>query len=187
MNARSFFRYARVLSFGALMCACGGDAGRFGHARSYVPYADEEEQGYGDFRLAGARGDPDFYFRNPVRTFGTVVRRVLAPGGVTLVLRQRELASANICTAENADAWMREDPPKPPESACRVAVTDWRLPLIRAVFSERNGAAPELLPGSLLMLVGFIDYMDGEPVIAVTAYRAWPKDEFRVDQVTRFD
>ncbi|MDX2055505.1 MAG: hypothetical protein SFV15_24090 [Polyangiaceae bacterium] len=191
MNARSFFRYAEGLSLGALMCACGEGAGRYGHARSYVPYADEAELTYLEFRLAGARNDPASFFRNRARIFGTVVRRVSAPGAVTLVLRQRELAPGNTCISKNKDAWMQED--KPPESTCRVTVTDERLPLIRAVFGEGAGAAPELLPGDLVMLVGLIDYMDGEPVIAASAYRAWPKGEFimwestALSRLARFD
>ncbi len=159
--------------------ACCSDAGPFGHAARYVPLKGEPSEAQRtEFRLVGARVEKDYWNRLPVSATGIVMASEDVAGEKVLVLRQRRLSYWNSCPSDH-------DPTEvyvPPESVCRVMVSEQRFPFIRISLGKLD--FPEkatVLPGVLLRVYGRVEYRRGEPQIRVSMYRMWPPGEFLIN------
>ncbi|GEM_PF-1262002 len=158
--------------------ACCSNAGPFGHASQYVPLEGEpSESQRTEFRLVGARVEKDYWNRHRVSATGIVVASEDVAGERVLVLRQRRLSYPNSCPSDH-------DPTEvyvPPESACRVTVSQRRLPFIRISLGRLDfPEKAKLVPGVLLRVYGSVEYRQGEPRIRVSLYRMWPPGEFLI-------
>lgn len=157
------------------LAACGG-AGKYGHARVYVPLDAEQEA------LHNAKSfDPVMFHRRPlewrnrpVSLFGVVTRRVPGPGGTDdLTLSVRRLEPRNLCE------YLTD------ESSCRVTVGDREYATVHALVAlsgEDQVGEHSVGAGSLVRVVGqfgeAVDSGDGAPVMKVSYHRHWPRYYF---------
>lgn len=165
--------------------ACCSSAGPFGHAARYVTLKGEPSPSQRtEFRLVGARVEKDYWNRSLVSATGIVVASEDVAGERVLVLRQRQLSYEHSCPSDH-------DPTEvyvPPESACRVTVSQRRFPLIRISLGRLDfPEKAKVVPGVLLRVYGSVEYRQGEPRICVSLYRMWPPGEFLISREMEFD
>ncbi len=159
--------------------ACCNDAGRFSHAARYVPLKSEPAASQRtEFRLAGARVEKDYWNRLAVSATGIVMAYEDVAEERVLVLQQRKTLDQNRCPSDH-------DPTEvyvPPESVCRVTVSERRFPFIRVLLGQLAfQEKAKVVPGVLLRVYGHVEYRQGEPQIRVSLYRMWPPGEFLIN------
>jgi hypothetical protein len=165
------FLAATLVSFGVMLGGCGG-AGRWGHARHYVPTSEEKQaiEGARDLDVPMAQLKPEAWRGQKVRFFMVVGDRRPGPGGAAyLTGKQHVLNEINGC--EN----------KFDEDSCRVTIKPTGHETVHAVVrlaGDDDVGAVRVGPGSLLRVVGVLgdatDPDDGRLVIQASWYRQWP-------------
>lgn len=159
-----------VVSFTAL-AACGG-AGRWGHARQYVPTKDEKSatEGARELDAPMATLKPEAWRGQKVKFFMVVSDRKPAPGGGAYLTGQlHTLNEINGC--DN----------KYDEDSCRVTIKPTGHEVVHAsvrLLPDDDVGELRVSTGSLVRVVGVLgdatDPDDGKLVINATWYRQWP-------------
>ncbi|MGZ3424431.1 MAG: hypothetical protein ACXWUG_06345 [Polyangiales bacterium] len=158
-----------TLSLGSV--ACGG-AGRWGHARSYVPTKDEKSatEGARDLDAPMAVLKPEQWRGQKVKFFMVVDERKPGPGGAAyLTGKMHTLNEINGCES-------RYD-----EDSCRVTIKPTGHDVVHVVTKlqgEDDVGELRVGSGSLVRVVGTLseqtDPDDGKLVIQASWYRQWP-------------
>ncbi|MBK7402975.1 MAG: hypothetical protein IPJ34_43810 [Myxococcales bacterium] len=155
----------------AVLVACGG-AGRWGHARNYVPNSEEKSQIEGARELDApmAQLKPEQWKGAKVRFFLVVSERKPAPGGAAyLTGKIATLNEVNNC--EN----------KYDDDSCRVTIKPTLHETVHATIAlraEDDVGELRVGTGTLVRVVGQIsdatDPDDGKLVVQGAWYRQWP-------------
>lgn len=150
---------------------CGG-AGRWGHARQYVPANDEKAaiEGARDLDAPMAVLKPEAWRGQRVKFFMVVSERKPAPGGGAYLTGQlHTLNEINGCES------------KFDEDSCRVTIKPTGHEVVHAVVKLQgdDDVGPiHVGSGSLVRVVGVLgeatDEEDGKLVINASWYRHWP-------------
>jgi hypothetical protein len=164
-------RSVAAASLALALAGCGG-AGRWGHARQYVPTGDEKTavEGVRDLDAPMAVLKPEAWRGQKVRFFMVVAERKPAPGGGAYLTGQlHTLNEINGC--EN----------KYDEDSCRVTIKPTGHDTVHAVVKLQgdDDVGPiHVGSGSLVRVVGVLadapDPDDGKLVITGSWYRHWP-------------
>ncbi|MFI5301185.1 MAG: hypothetical protein ACHREM_24130 [Polyangiales bacterium] len=162
-------RAAVLLALAVTACA---SAGRWGHARSYAPAADEKAvvDGARDLDAPMALTQPEKWIGQNVRFFMVVDERGAGPGGAAyLTGKLHTLNEINGC-ANRYD-----------EETCRVTIKPVghdTVHVLAKLSGDLDVGPVKVSSGSLLRVVGVIsdktDADDGKLVIQASWVRAWP-------------
>lgn len=172
-EARPAFRGSALLLVVLFAAAIGcGGAGRWGHARSYVPTSSEKSatEGVRDLDAPMAMLKPEQWRGQKVKFFMVVDERRPGPGGAAyLTGKLHTLNEINGC--EN----------KYDEDSCRVTIKPTGHDVVHAVVrlaGDDDVGELRVGTGSLVRVVGVLgeqtDPDDGKLVVQASWYRQWP-------------
>lgn len=157
------------------LAGCGG-AGRYGYARSYVYYGEEEQyarRANNDAIYDEVRRMPDRYAGQLLSWFGVVTEVANGPGDTRrIALQVRTHQERHLCEDET-------------DSSCRVTVSErdgGPFTAIVRLSPEDQVGENRVQPGSLLRVYGTLvqgEYdAQGGPVLQVQHYRHWPRGQY---------
>ena len=165
-----------VIGFATLLSACGG-GGRFGYARTYTYYGNEEHfarQANNDAVYDEVRRLPDHFNHQLLSWFGVVTDVAAGPNGAARIgLQLRTHQERHLCEDET-------------DGSCRVTISEADGGAFTVVIDhlppEDQLGENRMQAGSLIHVYGRLvpgEYdANGGPVLHSEFYRHWPRGQY---------